>query len=128
MNTSLPKILIADDDKDMLKALSMRLWDLGYETISATDSNQVITLVREAHPDVIVLDVNMPAGDGFSVHEKLKQIEEFANQPVIYLTGDKSSRLDSLAQGIGAVTLFHKPFQIKDLVAVIDQVLKKQAA
>ena len=128
MNLKHPKILIADDDMGLVKALSIRLWDLGYEVITATDSNQVLMLTKESKPDVLILDVNMPAGDGFSVHERLKETEEFRQIPVIYLTGDRSSRLDVLAKEIGAVALFHKPFQIKDLVVMIDQILQAQAA
>lgn len=122
------KILVADDDKDLLKGLSVRLWELGYEMISATDSNQVLQLVIQAKPDVLVLDVNMPAGDGFGVHERLKKIYEYRQIPVIYLTGDRSSRLDTIANEIGAAALFHKPFRVKDLVATIDRVLHSRVA
>ena len=122
------KILVADDNKDLLKAVSIRLWELGYEMISATDSNQVLQLVIQAKPDVLVLDVNMPAGDGFGVHERLKMIYEFRQIPVIYITGDRSSRLDAIADEIGAAALFHKPFRVKDLVTTIDRVLQARVA
>ena len=122
-----PKILVADDDISLVKALSIRLWDLGFEMITATDSNQIVNLALQSKPDVVVLDVNMPAGDGFSVHEHLKQVNPLRDTPVIYLTGDRSSRLDMLAKEIGAVALFHKPFQLKELVATIDQAINNKA-
>ncbi len=128
MSTDHPTILVADDDKELLKALSLRLWNMGYEIITATDSNQVIALANEASPDAIVLDVNMPSGDGFSVHERLKQITSLRQTPVIYVTGDRSSRLDSLARELGAVALLHKPFRIDELVAMLDQSIKPNAA
>ena len=123
-----PTILVADDDKELLKALSLRLWNLGYEMITATDSNQVIELAHESGPDAIVLDVNMPSGDGFSVHERLKKVADLRQTPVIYVTGDRSSRLDSLARELGAVALLHKPFRIDELVAMLDQSIKPKTA
>ena len=123
-----PKILAADDDQELLKALSLRLWNHGYEMITATDSDQVLQLMEQAQPHMLVLDVNMPSGDGFSIHERVKKNPQFAAMPVIYLTGDKSSRLDEMASQLGAVALFHKPFSLVQLVSKIDQTLKNQSS
>lgn len=122
-----PIILIADDDADLLKALDMRLSSLGYEVITATDSYNALSLTSESKPDLLILDVNMPAGDGFSVHERLKNLG-LSHVPVIYITGDQSERLDMIASQIGAVKLFHKPFELKALVETIKQVLTPKAA
>lgn len=118
------KVLLADDDKELLKGLALRFWDAGYELIATPDGNQVLELAKRSKPDLIILDVNMPTADGFSLHEQLKQDEGLAKVPVIYLTGDRSPRLDAFALQQGAVALFHKPCPIKELVATVTRVLQ----
>ena len=122
-------IIIADDDKDLLKALTLRLWNEGYEIVTATDSYNALSLAAESKPDLLILDVNMPAGDGFSVHERLQSMgEDFKDTPVIYITGDKSPRLEQIAEDHGGIRLFHKPFQLEELLTTIKQVLLPKAA
>jgi len=125
---SKPVILIADDDHDLLKALSLRLQQHQAEVITASDSYTALAKVVENKPDLMILDINMPAGDGFSVQERLKNMEALSNIPVIYMTGDKSQRLEGVAKQFGAVGLFHKPLDIERLVETIRQVLKPKAA
>ena len=121
-------ILVADDDSDLLKALTMRLWDLGFEVVTATDSYNALALATQSKPDLLLLDVNMPAGDGFSVQERLKTIDGLDSVPVIYMTGDKSERLDDIAQRIGGIAIFHKPFDLNSLLTTIGKILQPTAA
>ena len=123
-----PTILLADDDSALLNALSIRLREFGYELITATDGYTALALATEKQPDLLILDVNMPAGDGFSVQERLQKTDGHNDVPVIYLTGDQSERLDDLASRLGAVTLFHKPFQLDALLEAIHAALKSRAA
>lgn len=118
--SSQPIILIADDDDRVLKALMIRLGQVGFRVITATDGYNALALAAKHAPDLLVLDVNMPAGDGFSVQERLRGVPELARKPVIYVTGDKSTRLDDMAKQLGAFALLHKPFHVEDL---IDKVL-----
>ena len=123
-----PRILIADDDDALLAALQIRLESLNVEVITATDGYNSLAQARAHKPDLLILDVNMPAGDGFSVQERLKEIEGFERVPVIYLTGDQSARLDDVAQQVGGFALLHKPFKPQKLVETINQALKPRAA
>ena len=103
-------ILIADDDHDLLRAVSIRLKSAGYEVVTALDSYQAVQFANEHRPDLVILDINMPAGDGFTVQERLRNIGELATTPVIYLTGDTSELTKELARRTGAYALLHKPF------------------
>lgn len=114
-----PTILIADDDARLLAALSQRLRGEGFDVITATDGYNALAKAVESSPDLMILDVNMPAGDGFSVLERGHNRAELADTPVIYLTGDKSPRLDELADVLGAYATLHKPFDFDRLLNTI---------
>ena len=81
------KILIADDDRDLVHALRVRCERLGLQVIAAYDSMNALTLAHSEHPDVVCLDVSMPGGDGLSVGEMLASDEELSSVPMIMLTG-----------------------------------------
>lgn len=122
-----PRILLADDDQSLLTALKLRLENNGAEIITASDGyTSLVTAVNE-QPDLLILDINMPAGDGFSVQERLR--ETGCNHiPVIYLTGDESSRLDNIADSLGAFAIHHKPFELRDLIRDIERATRFKAA
>lgn len=117
--STLTTILIADDDERVLKALLIRLGGLGFRMITATDGYNALALASKHKPDLLVLDINMPAGDGFSVQERLKGVPGMSKTPVIYVTGDKSDRLDELADQRGAFAVIHKPFHVETLIDTI---------
>lgn len=112
-------ILIADDDERVLKALMLRLGEVGFQVITATDGYSALALATKHSPSLLVLDINMPAGDGFSVQERMKEIAGMATIPVIYVTGDKSERLDDMARRLGAFAVIHKPFHIEELIDTV---------
>jgi len=114
-----PLILLADDDRRLLTALESRLRNEGFEVITTTDGYNTLAKAVECEPDVMVIDVNMPAGDGFSVLERGGNRNEIADVPVIYLTGDSSQRLDEMAEVLGAYALLHKPFNFDRLLNTI---------
>lgn len=114
-----PTVLIADDDSRLLEALSLRLRREGFKVLTASDGYNALALAVERRPDLLVLDVNMPAGDGFTVQERGNHRSELADVPVIYLTGDQSQRLDEMAEVLGAFALIHKPFEFDRLLNTI---------
>jgi CheY-like chemotaxis protein len=75
---------------------------------------------RKVRPDVMILDIRMPAGNGFSVLERIKKIPELRGLPVIYVTGDKSAEVDLRAEQLGACGLIHKPISLPLLIKAID--------
>jgi DNA-binding response OmpR family regulator len=113
------KILIADDDKALLTSLSVRLKSEGYEVLCVQDSYQAVEQTRKCWPDLLILDINMPAGDGFTVQERTDRMPHLHAIPVIYLTGDHSERVAELAKSQHAFALMFKPFETKELLATI---------
>ena len=81
------KILIADDDRDLVRVLRMRCRHLGVDVITAYDAMTALTLIHQQRPDLVCLDISMPAGSGLSVCEMLSNDEELSSTAVIILTG-----------------------------------------
>jgi DNA-binding response OmpR family regulator len=86
------KILIVDDERDIVKVLVIRLESSGYEVISAFDGAQGVFMAHKENPDLIILDIRMPAGDGFSVAERLKRSSHTWTIPIIFLTESERGR------------------------------------
>jgi DNA-binding response OmpR family regulator len=104
-----PKILIVDDDPDLRRGLNLRLRANHYETAYATDGFSAISMAQKERPDLIILDLGLPAGDGFVVLERLQQSAALSCIPVIILTArdPQSSREKTLKAG--ATAFFQKP-------------------
>ncbi|MGD9688934.1 MAG: response regulator [Phycisphaerales bacterium] len=113
------KVLLADDDLAFLKSMTVRLRAEGFEVVSVQDGYQAVELARKTWPDVLVLDINMPAGEGFTVTQRVDHIAHLEGIPIIYLTGERSARVDRLAKDGRAFTLLHKPFDTDALLAAI---------
>jgi DNA-binding response OmpR family regulator len=110
------RILVSDDDRNTLEAVRVRLQAEGFDVSIATDGYQAVAMARSAAPDLVVLDIGMPAGDGFSVHERLRQIPELDRVPIIYMTGQDPDVVDRRAMQDGARAVLHKPFRGADLI------------
>jgi len=117
------KILIVDDDRDLLTALTVRIRAAGYDVVTAMDSYQAIQHARRLGPDLLILDLHMPAGDGFTVQERMQKITSLVTTPVIYLTGDKTAEARSRAEELGAFALVHKPFEHKVMLERIEDAI-----
>ncbi len=117
------KILIADDEMDILKSLSMRLKSEGFEIFTAADGFATTQVAVREHPDLIILDIGMPVGDGHTVINRLRNSVRTADIPVIFLTA-RSSELDmEKAAEEGAAGFVTKPFNSQYLLALINKVL-----
>jgi DNA-binding response OmpR family regulator len=117
------KVLIADDDRTHLLALQIRLRSEGFEVICAQDAYFAVQQACEGKPDAMVLDINMPAGDGFTVQERIGRMADLEGIPVIYLTGENSQRVTDLARTHGAFALLFKPFDIADLLTKLREAI-----
>ncbi len=113
------KILIADDDTRLLQALKVRLEAEGFSVTTSQDAYQAVQLARQDPPDLLLLDINMPAGKGFSVKERLANVPELSKVPVVYVTGDTSSEVAQAAVRSGASGVVRKPFKISSLLDVV---------
>ena len=117
------KILIVDDDKDVLKALSVRLKGSGYGVVYAADGIAAVSVARNEEPDVIILDIGLPGGDGFTVMERLAGILPVAQIPVIILTARDVSGNEARARAAGAYAFLQKPIDNDVLLETIRKAL-----
>ncbi len=104
-----PKILIVEDDADTRKALNVRLRANNYETVYAVDGWSAVSAAARELPDAIVLDLGLPAGDGFTVMERLQGVPRLACIPVIVLTGRERKGNWERALAAGCYAFFQKP-------------------
>jgi DNA-binding response OmpR family regulator len=121
------KILVVDDDAELVELVSFNLKQAGYVTGSASNGVEAIKKARTLEPDLIVLDVMMPELDGFAVCEILRRDPATASIPIMMLTA-LSSQLGRMAGlGSGASDFLTKPFSPRLLIARIEDLLKKTA-
>ena len=112
------KILIVDDEKDFVHILSAHLTARGYNTVTASDAVGAITKAQKERPDLIILDISMPAGDGLTVLKRLNASNHTSLMPVIVVTGQApAAKTDALAAGASA--FYVKPVDIDVLLACI---------
>jgi len=117
------KILVVDDDQDLLKALSVRLKAHNYSTVFATDAASAIAQAKSENPDLIILDLGLPDGNGFIVMERLQQIDSLASIPVIVITGRSERVYKDPALIAGAKGYLQKPVENEELLSAIGRVL-----
>ena len=117
------KILIIDDDPDLRAALNIRLRANGYETSFAADAMTAVAEARKFQPDLILLDLGLPGGDGFVVMQRLSAIPALAVIPVIVLSArDKDANENRAAMG-GAVAYLQKPYDDQTLLVEVRSAL-----
>jgi DNA-binding response OmpR family regulator len=117
------KILIVDDDPDVRLGLHIRLKANHYDVIFAADGMASIAEARKHTPDLIILDLGLPAGDGFSVLARLKANDSLSLIPVIVVSArDRNANMDQALKA-GANSFLQKPVDNTELLAVIRQAL-----
>ena len=114
-----PKILVVDDDPDLVKAMRLRLRANNCEVITVSDGYSVIGAAQKERPDVIILDLGLPAGDGFVVLERLQSSDALSGIPVIVLTARDPQGNEARALKAGAAAFFQKPVDNDELMNVI---------
>jgi CheY-like chemotaxis protein len=119
------KILMVEDDKRIIAALNVRLRAKVYDVCAAYDATLAMTQAIAHQPDLALLDISMPGGDGFVIAERLRATVATANIPIIFITALKQPGLKEKAKALGAIAFFEKPFESDDLIAVIDSALKQ---
>ncbi|MEA3470141.1 MAG: response regulator [Thermodesulfobacteriota bacterium] len=119
------KILIVDDEKDIVDLISYNLEKEGFSALKAYDGEMAIKLAREKRPDLMILDLMLPGIQGIDVCKLIRGREETSDLPIIMLTakGDEFDRV--LGLEIGADDYITKPFSVRELVARIRTVLRR---
>ena len=111
------RVLVVDDDADILTAIQTAMVDAGAQVDTAADGNQAVSKATETDPDLIVLDLMLPKRSGFLVAEKLKSGKDKGEKPrVIMITGNPGQRHRTYADRIGVEAYFTKPFRMDRLV------------
>ena len=121
------KILLVDDEKDIISLLKFNLQAEGYKTVSAMDGDRALVLTEEEKPDLVLLDIMLPDKDGWEVLRELRQNPKTENIPVIFLTAKDSEFDEVLGLELGADDYIVKPISMRKLLARIKKVLKKGA-
>ena len=119
------KILIVEDDQKIAMALVIRLKANGYSASVAPDALAGATLARAIKPDLILLDISLPGGNGFQLAESFLRMPEINGIPIIFITASKNPALLQKVMELGAVGLFEKPFDIEKLLSSIDRKLNQ---
>lgn len=119
------KILLVDDENDIVEFLSYNLEKSDYEVITAFNGEEALEKLTASNPDLIILDVMMPKMDGFEVCDRIREMENFRHVPIIFLTA-KSSETDEVhALTLGADDFIQKPISPKKLIARVKSNLRR---
>ena len=116
------RILVVDDEPGVRKSVTGFFRTLGHETVEASDGNEALSMVEEANPDLLNLDITMPGLDGFQVCQRVR---EWSSVPIIMLSAvmDQSSKVRTLQ--LGADDYMVKPFDLEELQARVEAVLRR---
>lgn len=114
------KILVADDDQGIVDAMQILLEDEGYEVITTMDGETIPEMYKQK-PDLVFLDIWMSGMNGNTICQKLKADEETKHIPVIMFSANRDT--EEIAMQCGADGFLSKPFEIKDLLAIVKKYL-----
>lgn len=119
------KILIVDDEKDCVLTLSAELRVAGYKVLSAYDAVGAVMMAVQEKPDLILLDIGLPAGSGIVVMKRIASISVIAATPIIIITASGADDIKKQAFENGAVGYFQKPYDFDKLLHAIKNTLKE---
>ncbi|MFO0828828.1 MAG: response regulator [Phycisphaerales bacterium] len=108
------RILIVDDDADILGSIELALRAAGATTRTAPDGSAAVSAIHEERPDLVVLDMMLPKASGFLVMEKLQELEN--PPPVIMVTANQGRRHQAYAESLGVGAYFLKPVPLQRLI------------
>jgi DNA-binding response OmpR family regulator len=115
-------ILIIEDNRKIALALTLRIKSAGYETTTAYDGLTGLDAAVKNPPDLVLLDICLPAGDGFALSERIQTLLPTPT-PVIFITASKQPGFRQKANEQGAAGYFEKPYEAKELLAAIQNAL-----
>ena len=116
------RILLVDDDREIVASLKIALEAQGYQVLIAWDGNQGLALVEREDPDLVILDMMMPKRSGFLVLEKLRRTRPVPVR-IIMITANEGSRHKAYAEMLGVDDYVRKPFPMDRLIASVSRLL-----
>ena len=123
MNNSIAKILLVDDEKDIVELLSYNITQAGFEAIKAYDGQEALEKLT-LESDLILLDVMMPRLNGYEVCSKVRSMEKYKNVPIIFLTAKSDESDEIWGLNLGANDFIQKPISINKIIARIKSSLR----
>ncbi len=117
------RVLVVDDDADVGRLLSAKLRAESREVSFAADGVSCISTARRVEPDVIILDIGMPAGDGFKTLERLRENMKLCRIPVVVYSARPASEVESQVLDAGASAFVQKTARLDELLWTVDRVL-----
>jgi CheY-like chemotaxis protein len=121
-------VLIVDDDREITRAIDLRLRKAGFDTAVAFDGEEGFASAQRQAPDAIVMDLRMPVMDGFEMLERLQNSVHTRNIPAIILSADAADRARLKALRAGATHFVEKPYKAQDLIGALSACLEKRQA
>jgi two-component system alkaline phosphatase synthesis response regulator PhoP len=125
MEDSAKKILVADDEPDILEIISYNLRKEGYEVFTASDGNEALEKARLHHPDLIILDIMMPKKTGVEVCQILRTQQEFSQTLIIFLTALSDEAVQIKGLESGADDYVTKPISPKVLISRVNAIFRR---
>jgi len=122
-DADLHPVVVADDDPAIVHLLQEDLLEVGCRVFGAYDGQMAVRLVRERHPHLIILDVNMPMTSGLKAFEYLRASEETAKIPVIFITGELSKDIYPVIAAASRVAHVKKPLDLENFNSLVQQFL-----
>jgi len=119
------KVLIIEDDRDIVEMLEYHLQEAGYETVSALNGQDGIAMATKQQPDLIILDIMLPIVDGFEVCRTLKQDDTVTHVPIIILSAKSQETDKVIGLELGADDYVTKPFSPRELIARTKAILRR---
>lgn len=116
------RILLVDDDPEIIESLRYALSSRGYDVLVARDGNQGLSMAEREDPDLVILDMMMPKRSGFLVLEKLRRTRPVPIR-IIMITANEGSRHKAYAEMLGVDDYIRKPFAMDRLVESVDRLL-----
>lgn len=121
----MPRLLVVEDEGELLEFLKIRFEANGYEVIGARDGKEGFEKAVKESPDLILLDLMLPKVDGYWICNLLKHDKRYDKIPIIVLTAKSGSESHKLAKECGADLYMTKPFEIEELLSKIAGLIKK---
>ena len=121
-----PRILVVEDNRTTLQVLMEVLRKAGFSVLSAQDTLQGMQTATREQPDLVITDLMMPAGGGEMLIERIKNSGKTMHIPVIVVTSRQEPQVESQALSLGALRLFHKPYDPTELIRAIREILERR--